>query len=91
MPLPTPPPPPANPGAAGGATYQVCPRMVGRVPMPVQQFALANPHAIPGYGELRNPSVPAGPWNPLRTWLELRDVGKPFSKCNSIVWKAGCY
>jgi hypothetical protein len=90
VPLPTPPPPPANPGPAGTATYQVCPRAVGRIPLAVQQYALANPHAIRGYGQLRNPSVPAGPWNTLRTWLDVTDPGKPFSRCNSVVWKAGC-
>jgi hypothetical protein len=39
---------------------------------------------------LRNPSVPASPWNTLRTWLEIRDPGKPFSQCNTVIWKAGC-
>ena len=91
VPVPTPPPPPTSPGPAASATYQVCPHMASRIPLPLQQYALANPHAIPGYGELRNPSVPANPWNKLRTWLELRDHGKPFSECNSVVWKAGCY
>jgi hypothetical protein len=68
----------------------VCPRAVGRIPLPVQQYALANPHAIYGYGLLRNPNVPPNPWNELRTWLDVRDPGKPFSRCNSVVWKAGC-
>jgi hypothetical protein len=91
--LPTPPPAPTpdpRPGAPGSLVYQPCPKLTGRVPATVLQYAIANPHAIRGYGVLRNPNVPANPWNAYRTWLSLVDWGKPWSVCNSVVWTAGC-
>ncbi|MFQ5459718.1 MAG: hypothetical protein ACE5EL_02880 [Anaerolineae bacterium] len=90
LPLPTPPPPPPGAGGAAAVNYRVCPQVTGRVPNPVVQYALANPHAIAGYGLRRNPNVPAFPWNQYRSWLTLRDFGKPWNECNSVVWKAGC-
>jgi hypothetical protein len=93
LPLPTPPPtPPPVPGAGGpgGLTYQACPQLTGRAPATVMQYALANPHAVSGYGLRRNPNVPGHPWNPYRTWLSLTDYGKPWNACNTVVWKAGC-
>lgn len=91
--LPTPPPAPTpdpNPGGPGSLVYQPCPKLTGRVPATVLQYALANPHAIRGYGLLRNPNVPGNPWNTYRTRLSLVDWGKPWSACNSVVWTAGC-
>jgi hypothetical protein len=78
--------------ASGGAglTYQACPQLTGRAPAQLVQFALANPHAVQGYGLRRNPNVPSSPVNPYRTWLTLVDMGKPWNKCNTVVWKAGC-
>jgi hypothetical protein len=64
--------------------------VAGRIPPAVQAYALANPHAIEGYGLRLNPNVPESPWNKLRTWLTIRDIGKPWSECNNVVWKAGC-
>lgn len=89
LPLPTPPPTPVASGGAG-LTYQACPQLTGRAPAQLVQFALANPHAVQGYGLRRNPNVPSSPVNPYRTWLTLVDMGKPWNKCNTVVWKAGC-
>jgi hypothetical protein len=92
-PLPTPPPTPSpdpRPGGPAGLVYRPCPRLAARVPASVLQYALANPHAIRGYGELRNPAIPANPYNKYRTWLSLVDWGKPYSRCNSVAWTAGC-
>ncbi|MFN8424609.1 MAG: hypothetical protein U0470_14935 [Anaerolineae bacterium] len=38
-----------------------------------------------------NPSAPAGPFNPPRTWLTLRQPGRAFHPVgNGVVWRAGC-
>jgi hypothetical protein len=91
VPLPTPPATPSAPAPLPpGVVFQACPQLAARAPAQVIQYALANPHAIRGYGERRNPNVPYSPFNPYRTWLTLQDMGKPWNKCNTVVWKAGC-
>lgn len=68
----------------------VCPQMVTRIPAAVQATAFANPEQFDGWLKRQNPNRPAGPTNPLRLWLSLRSIGKPYGPYNGAVWKAGC-
>ena len=94
--LPTPPPPTPMPtptpgGPGWGASYDVCPQIVNKVPKQVQDDALAQPWTIYGYGLRQNPNVPEHPlWNPLRTHLGIMNPNIPYHVCNPVVWKAGC-
>jgi len=80
---PTPDAPPIDPSG-------VCPQAVARIPAAVIADALANPERFDGWRRPRHPGLPPGPTNPLRTWLSLRDLGKPFGPFNGPVWRAGC-
>lgn len=87
VPMPTPTPG----GAATSVTYTVCPQIANVVPAELQALALAEPWRFYGYNQLRNPSVPYHPvWNTLRTHLALRDFALPYSRCNTVTWKASC-
>jgi len=95
MPTPLPPTPVPSPtpgGAATAATYTVCPHIRNRVPLAVQQQALAQPWTVYGFNERHNPNVPGHPlWNTLRTELNLWNPNVPYSECNPVVWKSGCW
>lgn len=80
----------SKPGDALGLLPAVCPQIQGRVPPAVTSSAMADPTTVGGWGMPRNPSLPPSPANPVRRWLSLRDLGKPFSPANPVVWKAGC-
>lgn len=86
-----PPPTPTPGGMASTLAYRVCPQTTGRIPPAVEVHAVAAPWEIYGYGMLRNPNTPYHPmWNSYRTWLSLRNPNVPHSRCNPVVWKAGC-
>lgn len=89
---PTPVPSPTPGGPATAATYTVCPQIQSRVPNAVLQAALAEPWTVYGFNQLKNPGVPYHPmWNVLRTELNLLNPNVPYSVCNPVVWKAGCW
>jgi Tol biopolymer transport system component len=69
---------------------RVCPQVIGRVPPAVLADALAQPDRVQGWGQPANPGRPPGPDNPLRTWLTLLDLGKPYGPANGVLWRAGC-
>jgi hypothetical protein len=52
--------------------------------------ALSNPEQIYGWNLPANPALPPGRMNPMRRWLSIRDIGKPYGPANGAVWKAGC-
>ncbi len=81
---------PTPPADARLPSPAVCPQLRNRVPAAVIAAALAQPSAIGGWGVPRNPALSPGPANPWRRWLSLRDLGKPFSPGNPVLWKAGC-
>ncbi len=86
-----PPPTPTPGGVASTLTYRVCPQTTGKIPPAVEVHSVAAPWEVYGYGMLRNPNVPFHPmWNTHRTWLSLRNPNVPHSRCNPVVWKAGC-
>ncbi len=81
----------AQPSPTPASGVQVCPQIVRKVPASVIAAALANPAAISGYNRPLNPSRPAGPMNPLRSWLSIRVYAKPFHPLyNGLEFKAGC-
>jgi hypothetical protein len=80
-------PPPVDPREG---QPNVCPQIVNRVPAVVQSTALASPERFNGWGMPLNPALPVSPANPLRTWLTMLDYGKPFSRANPVLWRAGC-
>jgi hypothetical protein len=87
VPVPTPTPG----GSATAAKYQVCPQLASVIPADVQALALAEPWRIYGFNMHQNPNIPEHPlWNPLRTRLSLRDWTRPYSRCNTVVWKSSC-
>ncbi|MCB9177270.1 MAG: PD40 domain-containing protein [Caldilineae bacterium] len=69
---------------------RVCPQLPAQVPPAVIAAALAAPQQVEGWLKPANPALPPSWRNPLRTWLSLRDSGKPFGPFNGVVWKAGC-
>jgi hypothetical protein len=81
-PLPTDPPPAAC----------VCPHVTRWVPSVAVAVALANPDRVLGWMEPRNPSLPPGPHNPLRTCLSLRNRSAAIyhPTFNPLVFTAGC-
>ncbi len=101
---PTLPPPitPSNtPGTPPATTPTTAPPNLGRacpqlsawrlVPDPVIADALANPTKYYGWQQPNNPAVPPGPYNPLRQYLSLATVAKPYHPLfNNVIWKAGC-
>lgn len=82
--------PPATPTADAPPPDGVCPQVRGRIPAAVVADALANPERYQGWRKPRHLGLPPGPGNPPRTWLSLRDLGKPFGPFNAAVWRAGC-
>jgi hypothetical protein len=85
-PTPTSPPPTATP-----LPEHVCPQIVNVVPPAAIAAALANPAAVGGYNQPLNPARPAGPGNPLRTWLSIYHTGVPYHPIfNPLVYRAGC-
>ena len=53
--------------------------------------ALAHPNDTMAYGGLCNPHAPPSIWNGRRTWLGLRDMGRPYDPIfNSVQWRCGC-
>jgi hypothetical protein len=105
VPTPSPTPrPPTNTPVPGQATAtpgtwvpescspKACPGLDKRVPQAVIDNALANPDKVLGYCRLRNPGVPASPFNPFRTSLTLSNSGVQYNPVsNGVVYKAGCY
>ena len=90
-PAPTPTlPPPVLPTPTASPTH-VCRFIRGRVPDAIIADALANPHKVGGYDQLRDPSKPESPFNPRGTVLSLRNVNVPFHPLfNSLVFRGGC-
>ncbi len=53
--------------------------------------ALADPHAIAGFGQPRDSGKPVGPFNPRRECLSIRSPGQAYHPIyNGLAWKAGC-
>jgi hypothetical protein len=72
---------------------QVC-RFVqqfNRVPPAAIASAMANPASISGWGRPCNIGVPTSGANPLRTYLSLHNINKPYHPLfNSLVFRCGC-
>ena len=84
-------PPTAMPPTAIPQTGRVCPQIMGRVPEQAINVALANPTSVNGYNLPQRPSLPVGPSNPLRTWLTVLTLAKPYHPtANSLVYRASC-
>jgi hypothetical protein len=87
----TPIPSPTPGGMASAAAYTICPQIARKVPLAVQQQALAAPWTLYGYNMRLNPNTPYHPlWNPLRTQLGLLNPNLEYHPCNPVVWKAAC-
>lgn len=72
---------------------RACPQLAALrlVPDPVIADALANPTRYYGWQQPNNPAIPPGPYNPLREYLSLHIVAKPYHPLyNTLIWKAGC-
>ncbi len=85
--------PTAQPTAGPTATRspETCPLIVGRVPQQVVQAALASPAEVRGYGQVCQPGLPPGRFNPVRSSLSLDNPNSPYHPLfNSLVWKCGC-
>lgn len=89
-PSPPTPTPSAPPTATAPPPDGVCPQARARIPAAVVADALANPERYLGWRRPRHAGLPPGPDNPPRTWLSLRDLGKPYGPFNGAVWRAGC-
>ncbi len=84
-PTPVPPTPTRDPNAS------ICEIAANKVPGAVINAATGNPQSVAGYGLRCNPNLPAGPLNPERGWLSLRNPGLPYHPLfNGLVWKCGC-
>lgn len=89
-PAPTPAPTSAAP-APDPAAPIVCAGLRGKVPPAVLNQALSNPYGIQGYGERQFPNLPAGPQNPRRRHLQLRNPGLAWDMLfNGLIYRAGC-
>jgi hypothetical protein len=89
VPLPTDTPAPGP--SATPFVGQVAPQLPGRVPPAVLAAALANPSGVEGWQQPLDPGKPAGPYNPLRSCLTLRDIAKPWHDLfNPLIFRAGC-
>lgn len=87
-PVPTVEPPTPTPVPA---TPSLCPGLDQVVPQAAINAAMANPASVNGWGQLCNPSLPAGPSNTLRSNLSLQTRNKPWHPLfNSLVFKCGC-
>ena len=87
--------PTATPGAVmptpDPGAPKVCPQIATRVDAGLIAAALANPGSVPGWQDLANPSKPAGPGNPAKTWLTLQNAfARHHPIFNSLVFRAGC-
>jgi hypothetical protein len=77
--------------ALGAGDGGVCPQIRSRVPDAAVEWAVANQERVFGFGELRNPGLPAGPNNPRRLWLTLQQLSIPYNvNYNRLVYRAGC-
>lgn len=87
-----PPPPTAAPTAAPTAVnYRVCPYLMNQVPFPGYVRALKDVNSTYGWNLRCSPNQPPGPFNPIRSWLGLRDRGRAWHPLfNDIQWKCGC-
>jgi hypothetical protein len=88
-PIPTglPPVATATPPGAGN----VCPQLMRVAPMAAINAAVANPRAVRGFMQRRDPGKPESSYNPLRTWLSIHAYSKPYHWLfNSLEYKVGC-
>jgi hypothetical protein len=86
----TPPAPPAKTPTPDTANC-VCPLLWKTVPSVIIYDALANPGRYYGWQMPLNPNKPAGPDNPPRQCLRLRNPGAPYhSLWNAPIWYVGC-
>ncbi len=70
---------------------EVCPGVAERVPASVIAAALGSPDSISGWNERCNPNAPQSPWNTLRTYLTIRNIGAPYHPVfNGLVYTCGC-
>lgn len=83
--------PPTNTPLPPPVGVEACPGIADRVPASVIAAALASPDTISGYGERCNPNAPLSPWNTMRTYLSIRNVGAPYHPTfNGLVYVCGC-
>lgn len=69
----------------------ICEAIKSRVPAAAVNDAVAAPDKVAGYKQACNPNLPAGPSNPLRRYLGLRNPGQVYHPIfNSLMWKCGC-
>jgi hypothetical protein len=69
----------------------VCAFIQGRVPSAVINAALAQPDTVSGWGSLCYRNRPPGPFNGMRQWLTLRNIGAPYHRLgNPLVYSCGC-
>lgn len=81
----------ATPFGTPPSHANVCPFILGRVPLVAIDAALANPERVRGWLEPLNPGLPIGPTNPVRTWLSIQNIAAPYHPLfNALVFKVGC-
>ncbi len=90
-PMPTDEVPTVEPSPTIDLAAQICDAAKNKVPGAVVNAATGNPQTVAGYGLRCNPNLAAGPLNPERTWLSLRNPGLPYHPLfNGLAWKCGC-
>jgi len=84
--------PTSTPGpTAGPPIGKLCPGLDAKAPAAVIADALANPDKVNGWGQRCRPGLPPSAWNTPRTYLSLRDTGKPYHPLfNGLQYKCGC-
>lgn len=80
-----------TPEPGGGAEPVVCASTSRLAPAAAIASALANPDSVHGWGERCVPGRPAGPFNPLRRALGVRNAAQPYHPLfNALIWRCGC-
>jgi hypothetical protein len=75
----------------GPRGLQLSPDLERKVPAESLDAALADPASISGFGQLRDPGKPHGPYNGYRTCLVLQKSSTPWHPLhNSLVLRASC-
>lgn len=69
----------------------LCPSVARYVPNAEINRVAFNPETVSGWGMVCNPNLPIGPFNGMRSWLNLRTPSMPWHPLfNSVYWACGC-
>ena len=72
-------------------TLCICPEALRSVPPEVIEHARNNPHLYRDWMQRLDPGKPAGPFNPLKKCLSLKNPSIPYHPLfNGLVWKVNC-